>query len=112
MEHYTVRLGAGGGGASAAAAAQQLSWGGEPDRRSRFWQTDSAAGRIEVICPQPRRPARPPFLMEPVVSRASSKPPNGFVSFADIIMIIWATRLLRLVLLVMPWLWMTYACLC
>jgi hypothetical protein len=80
MEHYTVRLGAGGG---AAAAAQQLSWCVEPpapDRRSRFWQMDYAAqqqpaARIEVICPQPRRPSRPPVLMEPV-SRASSKP-NG-----------------------------------
>ncbi|CAM0958835.1 unnamed protein product [Alopecurus aequalis] len=77
MERYTVRLGGAGGGAG---TAQQLAWGGEPDRRSRFWQMDNApaaaAGRIEVICPQPRRPARPPFLMEPV-SRASSKPPNG-----------------------------------
>ncbi|XP_047095700.1 uncharacterized protein LOC124708072 isoform X1 [Lolium rigidum] len=76
MEHYTMRL-----GPAAAAAAQQLSWGGDPplpDRRSRFWQMDYASQqqqRIEVICPQPRRLSRPPFLMEPV-TRASAKP-NG-----------------------------------
>uniref|UniRef100_A0ACD5TZL0 Uncharacterized protein n=1 Tax=Avena sativa TaxID=4498 RepID=A0ACD5TZL0_AVESA len=79
MERYTVRLGAGaGGGGGAASAAQQLSWAETPgpDRRSRFWQMDApaAAGRIEVICPQPRRP---PFLVEPLVSRASSKPNGG-----------------------------------
>uniref|UniRef100_A0ACD5W5Z5 Uncharacterized protein n=1 Tax=Avena sativa TaxID=4498 RepID=A0ACD5W5Z5_AVESA len=82
MERYTVRLGAGGGGAGAAAT-----WGADPppvpDRRSRFWQMDAVQqqqqqpGRIEVICPQPRRPARPPYLVEPVVSTRASSKPNG-----------------------------------
>lgn len=87
MEHYTMRLSAGGGATPTQQQQQLCSWGepmvaAAPDRRSRFWQMDMVAAaqpaRIEVICPLPRRPARPPYPVEPF-GRASSRPNNGWV---------------------------------
>lgn len=81
MEHYTMRLSAGGGATPTQQQQQQLcSWAeAAPDRRSRFWQMDMAAAqpaRIEVICPLPRRPDRPPCPVDPF-GRAASRPSNG-----------------------------------
>ncbi|GJN36421.1 hypothetical protein PR202_gb25280 [Eleusine coracana subsp. coracana] len=64
MDHLTTRLGPGGG--------QQLPR--MEDRRSRFWQMD--AQPVLVICPQPRRPSRAPFIFESI-NRAGSPKTNG-----------------------------------
>lgn len=80
MEHYTMRLSAGGGATPTQQQQQLCSWAeAAPDRRSRFWQMDMAAAqpaRIEVICPLPRRPDRPPCPVDPF-GRAASRPSNG-----------------------------------
>ncbi|XP_062206726.1 uncharacterized protein LOC133908611 isoform X2 [Phragmites australis] len=49
-----------------------------PERRSRLWQMDAPpTPRVEVICPQPRRPTRLPFAVE-TVNRASPRLNGAF----------------------------------
>ncbi|WVZ95661.1 hypothetical protein U9M48_041395 [Paspalum notatum var. saurae] len=70
MEHCMMRLGAGGGGGGGGHHSRLEPM---PDRRSRFCQIDvhQPGHRIDLICPQPRRPSHPPLLSRPTPK------PNG-----------------------------------